>query len=241
MRRMGMHFTKLGATFVVALMATGCSLEVDFAIDREDGGPFTFDASVRAELPGGSDEASEPEPGERAGALLPALPPAPPNLPEPEVAEQSKVPIPPAPPLFQMPTVVDGAVRDALWRRDLMVGNRHVELPELETIDRSRGDGPHFTPFTEAPRIANRLVVSRATASLYPREFRSEELVETVRVYFYINAMGQVEDILLDQRSRHEAFNRAAVRVAETYEFYPAKNRGVAVPVWVSFPITFQR
>ncbi|MGY8799608.1 MAG: hypothetical protein ACKVG4_12615, partial [Longimicrobiales bacterium] len=36
------------------------------------------------------------------------------------------------------------------------------------------------------------------------------------------------------------ALDRAALSVADVYRFTPAKNRNQAVPVGVSFPITFQ-
>jgi protein TonB len=62
----------------------------------------------------------------------------------------------------------------------------------------------------------------------------------TVRVYFFIGEEGRVEHTRIDQSSGHEALDEAALRVASVYRFSPALNRDEPVPVWVSFPITFQ-
>ncbi|MBT3325976.1 MAG: hypothetical protein HN396_06955 [Gemmatimonadales bacterium] len=40
--------------------------------------------------------------------------------------------------------------------------------------------------------------------------------------------------------STNQALDRAALSIADVYRFTPAKNRNQAVPVGVSFPITFQ-
>jgi TonB family protein len=49
-----------------------------------------------------------------------------------------------------------------------------------------------------------------------------------------------VQDRRIDQSSGHQALDDAAMSVAEIYQFSPALNRDKKVPVWVSFPITFQ-
>ena len=62
----------------------------------------------------------------------------------------------------------------------------------------------------------------------------------TVRVYFFISDEGTVLSRLIDQSSGNPALDDAAMAVADVYRFRPAENRGTRVPVWVSFPITFQ-
>ena len=61
-----------------------------------------------------------------------------------------------------------------------------------------------------------------------------------MRVYFFIDEDGRVQDRQIDQTSGHEALDDAAMAVSEIYQFSPALNRDKKVPVWVSFPITFQ-
>lgn len=99
---------------------------------------------------------------------------------------------------------------------------------------------PTFTPFTEAPSIRNREEVISAMARSYPPLLRDAGIGGTVRVWFFINDQGIVEQVRLDESSGHEALDEAALNVAGVYAFEPAKNDGKDVPVWVTFPITFQ-
>ena len=99
---------------------------------------------------------------------------------------------------------------------------------------------PTFTPFTIAPSIANRSEVVEAMEDEYPPLLREAGVGGTVRVYFLIDSDGVVTRRLIDQSSGHEALDRAALNVADTYRFSPAMNAGDPVPVWVSFPITFR-
>ena len=61
-----------------------------------------------------------------------------------------------------------------------------------------------------------------------------------MRVYFFSGAEGTVGSVQIDQSAGHAALDDAALRVADVYRFSPAMNRDEAVPVWVSFAITFQ-
>ncbi|MEQ9398348.1 MAG: energy transducer TonB [Longimicrobiales bacterium] len=110
--------------------------------------------------------------------------------------------------------------------------------PEEEQTDLSAA--PTFTPFTVAPSILNRNDVIRAMEREYPPLLRDAGIGGTVRVYFFIDEGGSVQDYRIDQSSGHQALDEAALNVAEVYRFSPALNRDKKVPVWVSFPITFQ-
>jgi TonB family protein len=100
--------------------------------------------------------------------------------------------------------------------------------------------GPMFTPFTVAPSITNREEVIRAMEKEYPPLLRDAGIGGTVKVYFFIDETGRVQDVRIDQSSGHQALDEAALKVANIYRFSPALNRDQKVPVWVSFPITFQ-
>ena len=110
--------------------------------------------------------------------------------------------------------------------------------PEEQATDISAA--PTFTPFTVAPSILNRNDVVRAMEREYPPLLRDAGIGGTVRVYFFIDENGAVQDTRIDQTSGHQALDDAALNVAEIYRFSPALNRDKKVPVWVSFPITFQ-
>ena len=99
---------------------------------------------------------------------------------------------------------------------------------------------PTFTPFTTAPSIANRDEVIAMMVKSYPPLLKDAGIGGTARVFFFINEQGIVEQVRLDQSSGHAALDDAALNVAGAYRFSPARNGDDAVPVWVSFPITFQ-
>ena len=110
--------------------------------------------------------------------------------------------------------------------------------PEEKTQDLSAA--PTFTPYTVAPSILNRDEVIKAMEREYPPLLRDAGIGGTVRVYFFIDETGKVIDHRIDQTSGHQALDDAALKVADVYRFSPALNRDKKVPVWVSFPITFQ-
>lgn len=110
--------------------------------------------------------------------------------------------------------------------------------PEEAATDLSAA--PTFTPFTVAPSILNRNEVIRAMEREYPPLLRDAGIGGTVRVYFFIDEGGAVQDFRIDESSGHQALDDAALAVADVYRFSAALNRDKKVPVWVSFPITFQ-
>ena len=112
--------------------------------------------------------------------------------------------------------------------------------PPPEETATDLASAPTFTPFTVAPSIQNRSEVVRAMEREYPPLLRDAGIGGTVRVYFFIDETGQVQDTRVDQTSGHQALDDAALAVASIYRFSPALNRDKQVPVWVSFPITFQ-
>jgi len=112
--------------------------------------------------------------------------------------------------------------------------------PPPEEAGTDISSAPTFTPFTVAPSIQNRSEVVRAMEREYPPLLRDAGIGGTVRVFFFIDENGQVQDFRVDQSSGHQALDDAALSVASVYQFTAALNRDKKVPVWVSFPITFQ-
>jgi protein TonB len=112
--------------------------------------------------------------------------------------------------------------------------------PQESTVQDDIGAQPTFTPFTVAPVILNREQVARAMVDNYPPLLRSAGIGGTVRVYFFINENGTVEDYRIQESSGHAQLDEAALAVAGLYRFSPALNRDKKVPVWVLFPIEFQ-
>ncbi|MGD2045642.1 MAG: energy transducer TonB [Gemmatimonadota bacterium] len=99
---------------------------------------------------------------------------------------------------------------------------------------------PTFTPFTVAPTLANTDEVVEALNDEYPTLLREAGIGGTANVWFLIGTDGRVANTILHDSSGLEPLDRAAMSVADVFRFSPAENEGVAVPVWVSLPITFQ-
>lgn len=128
------------------------------------------------------------------------------------------------------------------WRRS---ATEETPPSTTETLLRNQADPdlsaqPTFTPYTVAPQILNRDEVVRTMTEQYPALLRDAAIGGTVRVYFFIDRDGIVRDTRLDRSSGFEPLDRAALAVAGVYRFSPALNGDEPVPVWVSFPITFQ-
>ena len=142
---------------------------------------------------------------------------------------------------FRFDPARNGEEKVAVWVAfPIVFGNpeppRSPSLSELIGEDKE----PQFTPFTVAPSITNREEVIAAMESSYPTELREQGIGGTVRVYFLIDDRGSVARTILDRSSGNDVIDDAALKVASVYRFTPALNKDKKVPVWVSFPITFQ-
>ena len=122
-----------------------------------------------------------------------------------------------------------------------------VLLPRIRGEDGSAADepvdvseAPTFTPFTERPELLNEEEVREALEEEYPPILRDAGIGGTVQVYFFIDAEGEVQRVVVAGTSGHEALDSAALRVARVFRFSQARNLGEVVPVWIAIPLTFQ-
>lgn len=156
-----------------------------------------------------------------------------------------EIEIPPPPQAIARPAtpvIAEAAIDEDITIAPTTFEDNPVENlpPPPEETGSDISAAPTFTPFTVAPEIQNRTEVIRAMEREYPPLLRDAGIGGTVRVYFFIDENGQVQDTRIDQSSGHQALDQAALNVAGVYRFSPALNRDQRVPVWVSFPITFQ-
>lgn len=98
-----------------------------------------------------------------------------------------------------------------------------------------------YEPYDVRPDIINSSEVVAALDREYPPLLWRAGIGGTVLVWFYIDEEATVQDIRIRESSGHEALDRAALRVAEVFEFTPALNDGEPVPVWIALPISFVR
>jgi protein TonB len=83
--------------------------------------------------------------------------------------------------------------------------------------------------------------VSEVRAALAdPAELRGAGIGGTATVYIFIEAGGEVGNVVINAGSGHARLDEAALQIGRAMKFRPARNREAVVPVWVSLPITFQ-
>jgi periplasmic protein TonB len=73
----------------------------------------------------------------------------------------------------------------------------------------------------------------------YPPLLRDAGIGGTARVWVYIDQTGAVQRMQLSGSSGHDALDRAALDVAGSMKFSPARNRDEVVSVWIELPIVF--
>lgn len=98
---------------------------------------------------------------------------------------------------------------------------------------------PTFTPFDERPDLANRREVAEALMRNYPPLLKDAGIGGTAQVWFLISETGRVERMQIKETSGHAALDDAALRVAATMRFEPARLGGRPTAVWIQLPISF--
>jgi TonB family protein len=122
---------------------------------------------------------------------------------------------------------------------DLPTAQNAAREAAAQAAARDLSATPVAIPYTNAPAIVNREEIIEATIAGYPALLRDAGIGGTVRIYFFIDAEGIVQNALVAESSGHPAIDRAALGVAEAYRFRPAMNGTEPTPVWLSLPVTF--
>lgn len=90
------------------------------------------------------------------------------------------------------------------------------------------------------PVIANQAEILQALGHEYRVTGLMEQgVADTTVVELLVDTRGEVGDARVGVSSGNETVDQAALRVARIHRFGPARNRGRAVPVWVSRSISF--
>ena len=82
--------------------------------------------------------------------------------------------------------------------------------------------------------------MAQALEKYYPPLLRDAGIGGTVNVWFFIDTEGRVVNTQINESSGYDAFDQAALKVADLMEFTPAYNRDKKVPVWVALDVTFE-
>ena len=168
---------------------------------------------------------------------------------EPEELESVEIPdeieIPPPPEAIQRPATP--VIAEANIDEDITIAPTTFEENPIENLPPPPGEGegdlsdaPVFTPMTVRPNLENSSEISRALVRHYPPLLRDAGIEGTVNVWFFIDEQGRVQNTRIAKSSGYDAFDQAALQVADIMEFTPAYNRDQRVPVWVAIPISFE-
>lgn len=124
---------------------------------------------------------------------------------------------------------------------DAVTGPDEAETAPAGTVEAGAAAEPTFTPYTTRPELTDPGDVGDALDAAYPPLLRGAGVGGTTHVWLYIDRTGAVADVRLQRSSGHDALDQAALGVARrAMSFRPARNGDEPVPVWVTFPITFE-
>ena len=156
--------------------------------------------------------------------------------PEPEIPE------PPAPediPRPAAPVITVDAPDDVTIPPS--VGDEPLRLPPPPVRDEEGSDPLRdYVAYTVAARLINREEVARTARRLYPPHLRDAGIEGTTLLWVRVGVDGSVAEVRVKESSGSEAFDAAALRVAQEMEFRPAMNLDQPVALWVQIPLQFQ-
>jgi protein TonB len=102
-------------------------------------------------------------------------------------------------------------------------------VPLIASVSNSRP--PFFEAFDQPPVVVKRVY------PVYPEMARQAELEGVVLLKVAIDEFGQVKEVLVLQSV--DGLDEAALDAIYQWQFKPAEQRGVPVPVWFAVPIRF--
>ena len=96
-----------------------------------------------------------------------------------------------------------------------------------------------FSPSMVRPEPRNRAEFVRTLQRLYPSILRDAGIGGTTVLSLWIDAQGELVRSEVGRSSGHAQLDEAALRAIQMVDFSPAMNRDRAVPVRLSWPITW--
>lgn len=149
---------------------------------------------------------------------------------------QVEVAPPPAPGRLQAPLLDDA--RDAGVDADVLV--TVTPMGSAGPPAGSATPSPYSGPETTFPELLDRDWAEAHIRSNYPVSFQRAGIGGTVGVLLWVDSTGAVDFVNLGRSSGVPELDRAALKVAPSFRFEPARRRGQAVGTWVEFDVRFQ-
>lgn len=138
------------------------------------------------------------------------------------------------------PTVPDAEVDD-----DVTISPTDIDAfdrappPPPASVEREARD-VRYIPREVDPRATNDAEIRDLLQRHYPRGLRDAGVEGSVTLWIFVDESGEVAEARVHESSGYEAFDRAALEVAEEMEFEPAVNRDRPIGVWVVRRISFR-
>ncbi len=156
-----------------------------------------------------------------------------------------EIEIPPPPQAIARPATP--VIAEASVEEDITIAPTTFEDNPIENLppppgsdDQDLSAAPTFTPMTVRPQLRNNSDIAKALERYYPPLLRDAGIGGTVNVWFFIDEDGKVVNTRINESSGYDAFDQAALKVADLMEFSPAYNRDKKVPVWIALDVTFE-
>ena len=99
---------------------------------------------------------------------------------------------------------------------------------------------PENGPFTQPPELLNREAVARLAKASYPERVKAEGFAGTPTVRLYVDETGAVRTRRIDRSSAIPALDSAALVVADSMRFAPARDGDRPTHLWVTIPVQFR-
>ena len=160
-----------------------------------------------------------------------------------------EIQIPPPPEAVPRPAAPVIVAATDLETEEMTIAPTTFEANPVENLPPPPSEGGHdvdlaaapvFTPMTVRPTLKNASEITQLLMKYYPPLLRDAGIGGTALVWFFIDETGHVLRTMVHRSSGYEAFDDAALQVADQMDFTPAYNRDQRVKVWVSIPITFE-
>lgn len=90
------------------------------------------------------------------------------------------------------------------------------------------------------PRLVNAAEVARLLQENYPAALRKEGIGGTVVLRVLVDVRGDVEKVEVEQPGPDRRLDEAALRLAESLRFEPARARATPISAWTRQPLTFR-
>jgi TonB family protein len=124
-------------------------------------------------------------------------------------------------------------------RRPTPLGERVAPQQPTRTRPAATGQERQATQVDVGPELTNRAEVGRALVRSYPPLLRDAGIGGSTLIWFLIEEDGTVRDTELAASSGYPALDEAAVQVARSMRFTPARKDGRSITAWVQIPIVF--